>query len=132
MRTWLRTTRRRLAGEEGYASTAILVPASLILLFLGLQAATWYLGTDAANTAAQAGYTVARAYESDGTAGIATADQLLDGTGLLINPQVAVNRTADTVTVTVTGQPVSLIPGVTFPTITRSHTGPVERWVPAP
>lgn len=132
MRNWLRTTRIRLAGEGGYASTVILVPASLILLFLGLQAATWYLGTDAANTAAQAGYTVARAYQSDATAGISTADQLLDSTGLLINPLVTINRTVDTVTVTVTGQPVSLIPGVTMPVITRSHTGPIERWVPAP
>jgi hypothetical protein len=132
MRNWLRRTSRTLAKEDGMASTPILAFFSVLLVLLGLQLGTWYLGNDAANVATQAAYTVARAYESDSAAGIASANQLLDGTGFLTGTNVTINRTVDTVTVTVTGQPVSLIPGLTLPAIERTLTGPIERWVPAP
>ena len=49
-----------------------------------------------------------------------------------IESHVDVQRTPTMVTITVTGRPVSLLPGVTLPEISRSATGPVERWVPAP
>lgn len=132
MRNWLRRTSRTLKKARTGVDA---IPSSLdsvLLVLLGLQLGTWYLGNDAANVATQAAYTVARAYESDSAAGIASANQLLDGTGFLTGTNVTINRTVDTVTVTVTGQPVSLIPGLTLPAIERTLTGPIERWVPAP
>jgi hypothetical protein len=133
LKTRLHSLKARLAGEDGFASTVILVPASLVVLFLGFQAAIWYLGQDTAQNAAQAGYTVARSYQSDPSSGVDAANQVIRSMhAFLPDAHVDVQRTPTTVTVTVTGRPESLLPGLNFPPVQRSVTGPVERWVPAP
>jgi hypothetical protein len=68
----------------------------------------------------------------DGTAaaGRAVAEQVLRGSdGLLPAPSVQIERSATTVTVTVSGQVRGPIPWLR-PTVTASAGGPVERFVP--
>lgn len=125
--------RRLRTDEDGYAASAIIAPVIFLLLFTALQGALWYQGTNVAQNAAVAAYNDARAYESTTGAGQASARQVLDQAGgFLQHSNVTVNRSADTVTVHVTGQAVSMIPGVQMPAVHRTITGPVERWVPAP
>lgn len=125
---------RRLRNDEnGYAASAIIAPVIFLMLFTALQGALWYQATNVAQNAAVAAYNDARAYESTSGARQASARQVLNQTGgFLQDGNVAVNRSADTVTVDVTGQAVSMIPGVQMPAVHRTITGPVERWVPAP
>jgi hypothetical protein len=63
---------------------------------------------------------------------VAAAQQLLDELrGSLRDAKITITRTADTVTVTVTGRVATVMPGVELPPVTSTLTGPVERWVPA-
>jgi hypothetical protein len=123
----------RVAREDGYASEIIILPGIFLLLFAALQGALWYLGSNVAQTAAVAAYTNARAYQSTTGIGQTAGDQIISGMpGFLQNPDIQISRTPTTVTVTITGTAESLIPGVQLPAVTRTVTGPVERWVPAP
>ncbi|MDZ5146341.1 hypothetical protein [Microbacterium testaceum] len=125
--------RGRLSRDDGWAGTAILWIGSLTVLLIGFQAAFWFNGVNVAQAAAQSGYTISRAYESNADAGQAAARQLINGIpGSLRDPTVTIIRTADTVTVTVTGRVAMLVPGIELPPVTYTLTGPVERWVPAP
>lgn len=125
--------RARLAREDGWAGTVVLIIGTMFLLLLGVQGFVWFNASNAAQIAAQSAYTVARSYESTPEAGQAAAIQLLDSMpGTLRDPVVTVNRTAESVTVTITGQATEVIPGGLIPSATYTLTGPVERWVPAP
>lgn len=125
--------RRLRSDERGFASSAIIAPTIFLVLFAALQFALWYQGTNVAQNAAVAAYNDARAYQSTTGAGQSSARQVLQQSGgFLQDSNVAVDRRGDTVTVDVTGQAVSMIPGVQLPAVHRTITGPVERWVPAP
>lgn len=125
--------RAQLQRDEGWAGTVILLLATLFLLLGAFQGALWANGSNVAETSAQAGYTVARSYESTADAGRTAAIELINGIpGSLTDTQVTVNRTAETVTVTVSGRVKSILPMITMPLVTQTITGPVERWVPAP
>ncbi|WP_308465219.1 TadE/TadG family type IV pilus assembly protein [Rathayibacter soli] len=129
----LRGTLRQLGREDGVATSAIVIPGTVLLVVIALQCALWFLGGNIAQNAAMDAYRDARAYQSTTDAGTAAAGSVLTLTGgFLDNPTVQVQRTATTVTVTVTGDAVSLIPGLSLPPVQRSITGPVERWIPAP
>ena len=122
-----------VAGEDGYASEVVILPGIFLLLFAALQGALWYLGSNVAQAAAFAAYNNARAYQSTTGVGQTAGDQIISGMpGFLQNAQVDVTRTPTTVTVIVTGTAESLIPGVHLPPVSRTVTGPVERWVPTP
>lgn len=125
--------RAMLSREDGWAGTVVLILGTMFLLLLGAQGFVWWNATNAAQIAAQSAYTVARSYESTPEAGRVAAIQLLQSMpGTLRDATVTVNRTAETVTVTVTGQATEVIPGGLIPPTTYTLTGPVERWVPAP
>ncbi|MFM9920902.1 hypothetical protein [Lacisediminihabitans sp. H27-G8] len=133
MRIRARRLRAGLAREDGFASEIIILPGLFLILITALQGALWYLGSNVAQTAAIAAYNNARAYQSAPAIGQTAANQIIDGMpGFLEHPQVDITRTPTTVTVTITGTAESLIPGVQLPPVTRTITGPVERWVPAP
>lgn len=130
---WLTRLRERASREDGWAGTVVLIIGTMFLLLLGVQVFVWWNASNAAQIAAQSAYTAARSYESTSEAGQAAAIQLLDSMpGTLRAPVVTVNRTAESVTVTVTGQATEVIPGGLIPPATYTLTGPVERWVPAP
>ncbi|KDA04568.1 hypothetical protein DC31_06285 [Microbacterium sp. CH12i] len=127
--------RAKLESEGGWASTVVLILGTIFLVLGGLQVALWFNAVNVAQAAVQSGYSVARAYESNADAGKSTALQLIAGIPLsLRDPSVSINRTADTVTVTVTGNATAVLPGIELllQPVTYTHTGPVERWVPAP
>ena len=122
-------------SEDEHGSTTIqmaaLMPALFLIMFTGLQAALYYDGTAVAGAAAQdgaraaAGYTGARTGNLD--TGVAMARAALDQShGAVTGYSVTASSTAEAATVTVTGQALSVIPGMTFP-ISRSASWPWER-----
>lgn len=126
-----RRLRAVLAREDGWAATAIILPAMIVFVLAAIQVACWFLGNDVAQSAAVSAYNQSRSYQSIDAAGVQAGNEIIAANGeLLASPSVQVSRTADTVTVTVTGRPMSIIPGLNLPPITRTVTGPVERWVP--
>ena len=128
----LRPLRRMGRDERGFetAETVIVLPALLLLILAIVQGGLWYHGTSLVQAAAANAYEAARLYEAtsaDGVnAGTATADQ---AGGMLTDVNVNVDRTATEVTATVTAITPGLIPCVNT-TVTKTITGPVERWVP--
>jgi hypothetical protein len=132
MNSHLRHLLRQLGREDGLATSAIIIPGVVLLVVIALQTALWFLGSNIAQNAAVDAYRDARAYQSTADTGTTAAHRMLTQTGgFLDNPHVQVDRTGTTVTVTVTGAAVSLIPGISLPPVQRTITGPVERWVPA-
>ena len=105
----------------------VLMPALFSVLFLGLQAALYYHASTVAGAAAQDGARVAASYASSGiAAGTTTALSALDQShGSLQNYTVVGTAGADGPAVTVTGNSLSLIPGLTL-SVTRSASLPWE------
>jgi hypothetical protein len=123
----------QLRREDGIATSAIVLPGTVVLIVVALQAALWFLGANVAQNAAVEAYRIARSYQSSTDAGTASAHRVLTQIdGYLIDPKAQVERTLTDVTVTVTGEALSLIPGLPMPPVKRTITGPIERWVPAP
>src|SRR5690606_24459887 len=127
--------RSRLRGDEGWAGTALMYLGVLFMLFTGFQVAFWFNGYTVSQGAAQAGYTVARSYESTPEAGKASAMQFLERLdGTVTNPTVTVTRTPEQVSVAVSGTIVVIVAGLegVLRPVSYTLTGPVERWVPPP
>ncbi|MEG9227294.1 TadE/TadG family type IV pilus assembly protein [Aeromicrobium sp. Sec7.5] len=117
--------------ERGEIATTLLVAPTLFLLIMTVfQFALIAHARNVAEAAAQEA--VASASTFDGTAadGQASATAALDTLGprMLTNRTVDVDRSATTVTVSVTGTPLSFIPFLK-PTIVETSTGPIERYV---
>lgn len=122
-------SRRALRGE-GPVEFAILTFPLLLLTFMIAQAAlVWYAHSVALGAATQ-GANTARLYGSTAAAGDDEARQFLDHIGpALVDPAIRTTITADRVTVEVTGEAQTIIPGVTFH-VRQSASGPIERWIP--
>lgn len=131
---WLSTPaqKRRPRRDERGATTiemVLLMIALFALLFLGLEAALYYHARSVAIAAAQEGAREAGSQHGSQASGIAAAHQFLNqagGPGVIVNTNVVGSRTATTATVTVTGDSMSVIPGIHV-AITQSATVPVER-----
>lgn len=130
--TALLTQAKRGGHERGDANVEMIIvfPVFAAMFFAILQGAIWLDAGNIAQAAANTAYNEARTLDgtsSEGTAAgydfITTKGKNLDG------PNVAVNRTAENVTVTVTGNSLTLIPGWFGTNVSRTVTGPVERWV---
>ena len=106
----------------------ILMPLLFGIVFLGLQAALYYHGATVAGSAARDGARVAASYGSSGIgAGTTAALSALDQShGSLSNYTVTGVAGVAGPTLTVTGQSLSVIPGMVF-TVTRSATLPWEQ-----
>ncbi len=110
--------------------TAILFPAVLLLVMVAIQTGLWYYGRSVALAAAQEGVSTGRAegatvfHAADAAAAFA-ADQ---GRGMLGEATVSTaGSSANRIQVSVSGQIVSLIPGVPIQ-VSQEASGPVERW----
>jgi Flp pilus assembly protein TadG len=130
---WLSTpAHRRQRRDERGATTiemVLLMIALFTLLFLGLEAGLYYHARSVAIAAAQEGAREAGSQHGSQASGIAAAQQFLNqagGPGVIVNTNVVGSRTATTATVTVTGDSMSVIPGIHV-AITQSATVPVER-----
>ncbi|MGH9248518.1 MAG: TadE family protein [Acidimicrobiales bacterium] len=125
------TSSSRRQGERGSVSVelVILLPALFAVMFLGMQAALFYHARTVAIAAAQEGAHAAGGENGTESDGITAANAFITDAGgddVLSGTSTTANRAAATVTVTVTGHSLSVIPGWN-PVIVQSASLPVER-----
>lgn len=110
---------------------AILFPVVLLIIFGGIQAALYFHARGVALSAAQQGVRVAKAENGTAGAGSATARTFVNqagGSDVLTGLDVGSSRNADRASVTVSGRPLSVLPGVPNFRVTQSAHGPVEQF----
>ncbi len=130
MITGRRRLRDRLREEDGYAGTAIAYPAVILLCLALFQFGLYYVASNTAEAAAETAYQQARAYQATAAGGITAGQGLLGPGSLLHDGRITITRTAAQATVAVTGQAITILPGLPVPPIVKTLTGPTERWVP--
>src|SRR5450755_658767 len=123
---------RRARRDSGalLLSYIIVMPAFLASLMFIAQASLWYLARSAALAAARQGVDAARVPGSSRAAGQTAALQFAQGSasGFLLNPAAsAAGSTATTITITVSGQSPSIVPGIPV-NVTQVVQAPVERF----
>ena len=124
-------TSSRRRDERGSVSIelVILLPALFAVMFLGMQAALFYHARTVAIAAAQEGAKAAAGENGKDSDGVSAASSFVGEAGgddVLSGATASANRTATTVTVTVRGHSLSVIPGWN-PVIVQSASLPVER-----
>ena len=127
----MKVPRRRLRGDDGLSSVefALVFPAALLLVLLVVHVCLLLYASHVAGAAADRGLQTVQA--DGGTVASATAEahDVADHAGLVASSDVAVNGTATQVRVTVTVHVSGVLPFLPD-TVTRSESGPVERFVP--
>lgn len=125
-------TRKRRA-EEGLTSTelAVVMPVLIALVLVPFQVALWWHAHQVADGAAREALDAAQVVTATDDDGIRAAEWFLDAAGNLTEPQVTVTRTAENVTVEITGRAPRLIPGLDWQ-VTARAAGPTERFIPEP
>ncbi len=131
MKTKPATSSSRHRDERGSVSIEliILLPALFAVMFLGMQAALFYHARTVAIAAAQEGAKAAGGENGTQSDGVSAASSFVveaGGDDVLTGASATVDRTATTVTVTVRGHSLSVIPGWN-PVIVQSASLPVER-----
>ncbi len=111
-----RATRTR-PGDEGAASTELVVatPLIMIMLLVVVQLAVWGWAEQVASAAARRGVDAARLAGADPQAAQNTAGLITSqiGGGVLTHPQITLTQTGPTLlTVTVTGTAIRYLPGL--------------------
>ncbi|OUZ11079.1 hypothetical protein BHE97_06535 [Aeromicrobium sp. PE09-221] len=107
----------------------ILLPALFAVMFLGMQAALFHHARAVAIAAAQEGAHAAASETGRDVDGVTAATAFIadaGGTDVLTASRATATRSATTVSVTVRGRSLSVIPGWS-PTVTQSASLPVER-----
>jgi hypothetical protein len=112
---------------------AILWPVVLLLIFAGVQAATYFTARTVALSAAQVGVAAERRYDAAPGSGRSRAEQFLAGAGdWLVHPEVDPPvRTGQQVSLTVRGEALAVVPGVSWE-IEQTARGTVERFTEPP
>ena len=118
-------------GAASIAEVVLVAPALLFALMLIVQFGLLLHARNVAEQAAQEGAAVARSFDGTEAAAKAETTNFLQALGpeTLHGRGVAVNRTAATATVTVTGTVISVVPFLHLD-VEESASGPVERYVP--
>ncbi len=107
-------------------SAILLLPVFFGIIFTIVQAAGWAHAGNIAQSIAATAYHESSSYQSTESAGLRAGNELAAQTSKsLQNTQISIVRSATTVTVTVTGT----TPNILFPNVSRTFTGPIERWV---
>ena len=110
----------------------ILFPALLGIMFLGVQAAMWFHARSVAIGAAADGaraQSLERAAEGDGRAAALDFVSSAGGDDVLRGVEVSSSQSPTSVSVTVVGSSMSLVPGWD-PSVEQSATVPLERITP--
>lgn len=108
----------------------MIIPVVLLIFFGLIQGAVVLQANNVAQAAASTAYNSARLYDASSEDGVSAGNAALTQAGtILTGTNVTVQRNAESVTVTVTGTAATLLPGMPA-TISRTVTGPTERWVP--
>lgn len=119
----------RAREEQGAVAleAAVIAPAALIATFALTQVALVAHAGQLAAAAAREGARAAAVENSTTAAGITAAHSFVADSGdRLSNPRITGSRTAESATITVSGQALSLVPFID-PQVTKSATLPVER-----
>lgn len=126
-----RTRRSAKRGERGSSSIEMVIalPIVLTVLFLAVQAGTWFHARSIALASAQSGARTSAMLNSSLEAGLSSARSFAADVGgtTLTGVTVTGDRTATSTTVTVTGHSVRLVPFMDV-TVSQSATLPVERY----
>ena len=133
MKAWAAAVRDRILRDDGDASIqmAIVFPFVIALTIAVVQTAMWYHARDIALTAAREGVNAGRGYQSSPGEGAARAWSTLDRIGgdSLHGPGVSTDgSTADTVTITVSGTAISMLPGIPDLHVSQSASAAREHW----
>lgn len=117
-------------GAASLAQTVLVAPTLLAVLMLIVQVGLLLHARNVAEQAAQQGAAAGRAYDgSEGSAKTTTLSYLASlSDRTLRNRSVAVERTPETASVTVTGTVISVVPWLDL-RVSESASGPVERFV---
>src|SRR5918997_3458151 len=104
-----RALRRR--DESGAVSAQVaIVPAVAALFFFAVQVSLWFYARSVATSAAQHGLDAARVEEGSASAGSSTVNQFVDQVGGLNVQRLAVARGVEEASVTIEGEPVTVLP----------------------
>ena len=126
-----RSSRWLMRGERGSSSVEMVIALPLVLsvLFLAVQAGTWFHARSIALASAQSGARTSAMLNSSLEAGLSSARSFATDVGgtTLTGVTVTGDRTATSTTVTVTGHSVRLVPFMDV-TVSQSATLPVERY----
>ena len=126
-----RTKQSATRGERGSSSVEMVIALPLVLtvLFLAVQAGTWFHARSIALASAQSGARTSAMLNSSLEAGLSNARSFAADVGgtTLTGVTVTGDRTATSTTVTVTGHSVRLVPFMDV-TVSQSATLPVERY----
>ncbi len=122
------------SGEHGAATAELVIatPLLLLLVLLVVQFALWQHAIHIADAAAQEGARAARlegGTAADGTSHARVFLAQLSPT-ILVHPDVVARRNADTARVEITGQALTVVPGLRLPVRSVSQ-GAVEVFRPA-
>ncbi len=125
--------RIRLRGDRGSATTEVVLYAPLLFLLVlaGVQLALWALAQLGVQHAANHALQTTRVVDGTAAAGHADATAVLQqiSGGVVNDPQAAVDRSADTATVAVSGRVPAVLPWLRLQVSTKV-SGPVERFRP--
>ncbi|MGC5224519.1 TadE/TadG family type IV pilus assembly protein [Micromonospora sp. DT81.3] len=122
---------RSLTDDRGAVTlqNVIIAPLLLTMFAVFLHFGILLHANNLAQAAATSAYNAARNYNASSSDGTTAGLAILSQSGSPIDAaSVAVDRSATVVTVTVTGQAPSFVPGMAT-AIDVTVTGPVERWV---
>ena len=126
-----RSSQWLMRGERGSSSVEMVIalPIVLTVLFLAVQAGTWFHARSIALASAQSGARTSAMLNSSLEAGLSSARSFATDVGgtTLTGVTVTGDRTATSTTVTVTGHSVRLVPFMDV-TVSQSATLPVERY----
>lgn len=129
-----RPLRRRLGRDRGSITSEMVLYSPLLfgLILLGVQMAMWGLAQLAVQHSANHALQATRVFGGTATAGQADAEAVLNQTGstLLHDQRIAVSRTADTATVTITAKAPRVVPFLNL-SVSTTVTASVERFRPA-
>jgi Flp pilus assembly protein TadG len=125
------TVPRRRRGDDGLSSVefALVFPAALLLVLLVVHVCLLLYASHVAGAAADRGLQTVQAEGGTVASATAEAHDVADHAGLVATSDVVVNGTATQVEVTVTVHVSGMLPFLPD-TVTRSESGPVERFVP--
>jgi Flp pilus assembly protein TadG len=118
--------------ERGASTLEFVLTTPLLLLFILFMFQFGFIAhsQNIARAAADEGAARARAFDGSAAEGQSKAEDYVSKLNheILGNASVRATRTAETASVTVSGNVISLVPGW-HPKISQSSTGPVERFV---
>lgn len=124
-----RPTSRPRRDERGSVTleAVIVYPVVLLVIFTVIQGAFWFHGRDTARHAATIAAAAAAAEGATTSIGEAAAADFLNQVDSLHDVSITATHAGDSVTVTVQGTTISLIPGVNWPSVTQQSTQTIER-----